>query len=450
MTGFELALLGFFLMLGAIFLRIPIAISMAVTGFIGSWIIRGNPIAVLSQMKSMSYDMFSSYSLSIVPMFLLMGQFATKSGMSNALFETASDWLGHRKGGVAMAAVGACAGFGAVCGSSLATASTMGQVALPEMRKRGYSDALSTGVLAAGGTLGILIPPSVILVIYSILTEQNIVKMFLAAFIPGILAALGYMLAVSVYVRIYPNSATTASCVPYIKRFTSLWRIWPVVIIFGLVIGGIAGDWNWAKDGVQALFTPTEGAAWGVVATGIYGLCTGGLTRKSFSDCILSTATASAMIFLILLGAQLFNSFLAITQMPNAMAEWISTSGFTPMTVLLVMLLTYLIFGCVMDSLSMILLTIPIFFPIIESLDFGMTAEATAIWFGILALIVVEVGLITPPVGMNLFIINSMAKDIPMQSTYHGVLPFLITDILRVALLISFPAISLWLVTAMF
>ena len=450
MTGFELALLGFFLMLGAIFLRIPIAISMALTGFIGSWIIRGNPIAVLSQMKSMSYDMFSSYSLSIVPMFLLMGQFATKSGMSNALFETASDWLGHRKGGVAMAAVGACAGFGAVCGSSLATASTMGQVALPEMRKRGYSDALSTGVLAAGGTLGILIPPSVILVIYSILTEQNIVKMFLAAFIPGILAALGYMLAVSVYVRIYSNSATTASRVPYAKRFASLWRIWPVVVIFGIVIGGIAGDWNWAKDGVQALFTPTEGAAWGVVATGLYGLWTGGLTRKSFVDCILSTSTASAMIFLILLGAQLFNSFLAITQMPNAMAEWISTSGFTPMTVLLVMLLTYLIFGCVMDSLSMILLTIPIFFPIIENLDFGMTAEATAIWFGILALIVVEVGLITPPVGMNLFIINSMAKDIPMQSTYHGVLPFLITDILRVALLISFPAISLWLVTAMF
>ena len=305
MTGFELALLGFFLMLGAIFLRMPIAIAMAVAGFVGSWIIRGNPTAVLSQMKSMSYDMFSSYSLSIVPMFLLMGQFATKSGMSKALFETASDWLGHRKGGVAMAAVGACAGFGAVCGSSLATASTMGQVALPEMRKRGYSDALSTGVLAAGGTLGILIPPSVILVIYAILTEQNIVKMFLAAFIPGILAALGYMLAVSVYVRLYPKSATTSPRVPYSQRFASLLRIWPVVVIFGLVMGGIAGDWNWSKDGVQALFTPTEGAAWGVVATGLYGLWTGGLNRKSFVECILSTASASAMIFLILLGAQL-------------------------------------------------------------------------------------------------------------------------------------------------
>ncbi len=450
MSGFELAVLGFFVMLGGIFLRMPIAVAMAVTGFVGSWIIRGNPTAVLSQMKSMSYDMFSSYSLSIVPLFLLMGQFATKSGMSNALFDTASDWLGHRKGGVAMAAVGACAGFGAVCGSSLATASTMGQVALPEMRKRGYSDALSTGVLAAGGTLGILIPPSVILVIYAIMTEQNIVKMFLAAFIPGILAALGYMLAVAVYVRIYPNSATAADRVPYGQRFRSLGKVWPVVVIFGLVMGGIAADWNWTKDGVQALFTPTEGAAWGAVATGLYGLWTGGLNRETIKECILSTASASAMIFLIILGAQLFNSFLAITQMPQALADWISTSGFTPLMVLLVMLLAYLVFGCVMDSLSMILLTIPIFFPIIESLDFGLSAEATAIWFGILALIVVEVGLITPPVGMNLFIINSMAKDIPIQRTYHGVLPFLISDMVRVAILIAFPGISLWLVAVMF
>lgn len=450
MSGFELAALGFALMLGAIFLRMPIAIAMAVTGFVGSWIIRGNPNAVLSQMKTMSFDMFSSYSLSIIPLFLLMGQFATKSGMSKALFDAASDWLGHRKGGVAMAAVGACAGFGAVCGSSLATASTMGQVALPEMRKRGYSDALSTGVLAAGGTLGILIPPSVILVIYAILTEQNIVKMFIAALIPGILAALGYIAAVAIYVRLYPDSATTAERMPYAQRLKSLWKVWPVVVIFGLVMGGIAADWNWSKSGVQALFTPTEGAAWGAVATGLYGWWTGGLNRETFKDCILSTASASAMIFLILLGAQLFNSFLAITQMPQVLAEWISTSGYAPMTVLLVMLFTYLVFGCVMDSLSMILLTIPIFFPIIESLDFGMTAEATAIWFGILALIVVEVGLITPPVGMNLFIINSIDKDIPIQRTYQGVLPFLISDIVRVAVLISFPAISLWLVSVMF
>jgi len=333
-------------------------------------------------MKTLTYDTFSSYSLTIIPLFLLMGQFATKSGMSAALFNAASDWLGHRKGGVAMAAVGACAGFGAVCGSSLATASTMGQVALPEMRKRGYSDALSTGVLAAGGTLGILIPPSVILVIYAILTEQNIVKMFLAALIPGILAALGYMLTVAIYVRVKPGSGPVAERKPMAERMRTLLKIWPVVVIFGLVMGGIAGDWNWFRPGVQALFTPTEGAAVGAVATGLYGVLSGGLNWRSFLDSIVEAAQASAMIFFILFGAQVFNSFLAFTQAPQVMADWVMGQGFAPMTVLIAMLVCYLVFGCVMDSLSMILLTIPIFFPIIEVLDFGLTLEQTAIWFG--------------------------------------------------------------------
>ncbi len=450
MTGLELAIFAFVLMLIAIFLRLPIGLSMGLTGFFGIWYMMGRPNVTLSQLKTLSYDTFSSYSLSIVPLFLLMGQFATKSGMSGALFNAASDWLGHRKGGVAMAAVGACAGFGAVCGSSLATASTMGQVALPEMRKRGYSDALSTGVLAAGGTLGILIPPSVILVIYAILTEQNIVKMFIAALVPGILAALGYMLTVAVMVRINPDSATTADRVPYLQRFKTLLSIWPVVVIFGLVMGGIAGDWNWARDGVQALFTPTEGAAVGAVATGMYGVMTGGLTWKGFLDSILATAQSTAMIFFIVLGAQIFNSFLAFTQAPQMLAEWVTSQGFAPLMVLTVMLVAYLTFGCVMDSLSMILLTIPIFYPIIEVLDFGLTPEEAGIWFGILALIVVEVGLITPPVGMNLFIINSMARDIPMAATYRGVAPFVLSDLIRVVILVGFPGITLWLVGVMF
>jgi len=423
---------------------------MGITGFVGTWIVLGRPSAPLAQLKTLSYDTFSSYSLSIVPLFLLMGQFATKSGMSAALFRAASDWLGHRKGGVAMAAVGACAGFGAVCGSSLATASTMGQVALPEMRKRGYSDALSTGVLAAGGTLGILIPPSVILVIYAILTEQNIVKMFIAALIPGLLAAAGYMVTVAIFVRLSPDAAAAAPRVPYRQRFSTLLKIWPVVVIFGLVIGGIAGDWNWVEPGVQALFTPTEGAAVGAVATGVYGVLTGGLNWRGFLDSILSAASASAMIFFIILGAQLFNSFLAFTQAPQALAAWVTAQGFAPLMILTLMLIFYLIFGCVMDSLSMILLTIPIFFPIIEALDFGLTPEQTAIWFGILALIVVEVGLITPPVGMNLFIINSMAKDIPIVKTYKGVAPFVLSDLIRVVILVSFPQITLWLVKVMF
>lgn len=450
MTGLEIALIGFALMLGAIFLRMPIAAAMAVTGFCGIWFVRGSAAAPLAQLKTLSYDAFSSYSLSIVPLFLLMGQFASKSGMSAALFQAASDWLGHRKGGIAMAAVGACAGFGAVCGSSLATASTMGQVALPEMRKRGYSDRLSTGVLAAGGTLGILIPPSVILVIYAILAGQNIVKMFLAALVPGILAALGYMIAVAIYVRLRPDEATAAPRVPYAERFKSLAKTWPVFVIFGLVIYGIAGDWDWSNPGPDALFTPTEGAAVGAVLTGAYAILTGQLSWRGFIDSVYGTATATGMIFFIVFGAQLFNAFLATTQAPQALAEWVVGLGYAPIVILAAMLLVYLVFGCVMDSLSMILLTIPIFFPIITALDFGLGAEATAIWFGILVLIVVEVGLITPPVGMNLFIINSLARDIPIRATYAGVTPFVLTDLIRVIILLAFPGITLWLVNFMY
>ncbi|MFC2967675.1 TRAP transporter large permease [Acidimangrovimonas pyrenivorans] len=450
MSGLELAIIAFLLMLLAIFLRIPIGPAMGITGFIGTWIVLGKPVAPLAQLKTLSYETFASYSLSIVPLFLLMGQFATRSGMSAALFNAASDWLGHRKGGVAMAAVGACAGFGAVCGSSLATASTMGQVALPEMRKRGYSDSLSTGVLAAGGTLGILIPPSVVLVIYAILAEQNIVKMFVGALVPGILAALTYMLTVAIFVRVNPGAASTAERKSYGERFRGLIGIWPVVVIFGLVMGGIAGDWDWTQPGVQALFTPTEGAAVGAVATGLYGILTGSLNWRGFLDSILQTAVSSAMIFLIILGAEMFNSFLAFTQAPQALTEWVTTQGFSPHLVLALILICYLIFGCVMDSLSMILLTIPIFFPIIQGLDFGLGKEDSAIWFGILALIVVEVGLITPPVGMNLFIINNVARDIPMSKTYKGVAPFVLADLLRVIVLVSFPGITLWLVHLMF
>ncbi len=450
MTGLELALVAFGLMLLAIFLRVPIAVAMGMAGFFGTWYVLGRPAAPLAQMKTLAYETFASYSLSIVPLFLLMGQFATRSGMSAALFGAASDWLGHRRGGMAMAAVGACAGFGAVCGSSLATASTMGQVALPEMRKRGYSDALSTGVLAAGGTLGILIPPSVVLVIYAILAQQNIVKMFVAALIPGILAALGYMLTVAIYVRVSPGAATRAARKPYAERFRGLVRVWPVVVIFGLVMGGIAGDWNWVQPGVQALFTPTEGAAVGAVLAGGYGVMTRTLGWGGFLESVLQTAISTGMIFLILLGAQLFNAFLALTRAPEALTDWVSHAGLSPYMVLLAILVCYLLFGCVMDSLSMILLTIPIFFPIIEGLDFGLTGEETAIWFGVLALIVVEVGLITPPVGMNLFIINNVARDIPITSTYRGVAPFVLSDLARVALLVGFPGLTLWLVRLMF
>ncbi|EKF17605.1 TRAP transporter large permease [Nitratireductor pacificus] len=434
MTNLELGLWSFPLLLLLIFLRLPIGLAMLLCGLGGSWLVFGSVTPVLAKLKNETYSTFSAYSLTIVPLFLLMGQFATLGGMSRALFKAAETWMGHKRGGVAMAAVGACAGFGAICGSSLATAATMSQVALPELRRYGYSGALATGTLAAGGTLGILIPPSVILVIYAILTEQNIAKLFVAAFVPGVLAAIGYMLAISVYVRLWPESAGTRPRAPYSERFRVLVDVWPVLVVFLAVVGGI----------YLGIFTPTEGAAVGAAGTGIIALVNGGLTRETFVQSILATATASAMIFFIVLGAGFYNSFLALAQVPQQMAAFVSEQGFNPWMVLTLILILYLVFGCVMDSLSMILLTIPIFFPIVTVLDFGLGAEEFAIWFGILVLIVVEVGLITPPVGMNLFVLNAMAKDTPIAATYRGVTPFIISDILRVALLTLFPAISLF------
>lgn len=440
MTGLEISIIAFILMLVAIFMRLPIGVAMAIAGFAGTWVMLGSPYSTLNQLKSLTFDTFSKDSLSIVPMFLLMGHFATKSGISKDLFRAAADWVGHRKGGMAIASIGACAGFGAVCGSSIATASTMGQVALPEMRRYGYSDSLSTGVLAAGGTLGILIPPSIILVIYAIITEQNIMKMFVAAAIPALLAILGYIISIMVYVRIKPNSAKTAPRVEYKERIRNLINIWPVVLIFLLVIGGIYGG----------VFTPTEGAAVGVVGTAAYGFISGGLDFDGFLESLLATATTTAMIFFIILGAQLFNSFLALTQTPQALVDWVNAENFSPIILLLCMLVCYLILGCVMDSLSMILLTLPIFFPIIQTLDFGIGTEGTEIWFGIITLIVVEVGLITPPVGMNLFIVNAIDNKVPITQTYLGVTPFIISDIIRVGILIAFPSLTLWLVNISF
>lgn len=312
----------------------------------------------------------------------------------------------------------------------------MGQVALPEMRRAGYSGALSTACLAAGGTLGILIPPSVVLVIYAILTEQNIAKLFMAAFVPGILAAAGYMLTVSLYVRFRPDSAGHRERAPWSERIAALVGVWPVLLIFIAVIGGI----------YSGVFTPTEGAAVGAAGTGLVALWKGGLDRKGLVDSFLSTAASTGMIFFIVLGATVYNGFLAFSQLPQQSAAYVAGLGLSPWLVLILILVCYLIFGCIMDSLSMILLTIPIFFPIVSALDFGLPPEEFALWFGIIVLIVVEVGLITPPVGMNLFVINSMAPDIPLSQTFRGVMPFIASDILRVAILVLFPSLTLFLV----
>lgn len=496
MTPIEIGIASFPALLILIFLRVPIGLAMFVVGLTGLvWVTGGWQVA-LGRLKHETYTTFSSYSLSIVPMFLLMGHFATLGGMSNALFKAAEGFLGHRRGGVAMAAIGACAGFGAICGSSLATAATMGRVALPELKNYGYAGGFSSATLAAGGTLGILIPPSVVLVIYAILTEQNIAKLFLAAFIPGVLAAVGYVIAISVYVRLYPDAAGTRPAVPWRDRFAALARVWPVLLVFGLVVGGIYLGW----------FTPTEGAAVGALGTGVIAFANGGLNRETLIDSFMVTARSTAMIFFIVLGAGFYNGFLALTQVPQELSNYVVSQGFSPWVVLTLILVFYLIFGCLMDSLSMILLTIPIFFPVISAMDFGLVslpamqadaaievlnkgipdglgqdmlasiqqaiadgaeltreqmkelgirvtegmarrveAEHLAIWFGILVLIVVEVGLITPPVGMNLFVINAMDRKTKMVEVYKAVMFFVASDIIRVAILVAFPAITLFL-----
>lgn len=436
MTPLEIGLWSFPVLMALIFMRVPIGLAMFLAGFVGLSFLPGGLNVALAKLKTESYTTFSSYSLSIVPMFLLMGYFATLGGMSQALFKAAESWLGHLKGGVAMAAIGACAGFGSICGSSLATAATMSRVALPELRRYGYAGGFSTATLAAGGTLGILIPPSVVLVIYAILTEQNIAKLFLAAFIPGLLAALGYVITISIYVRLNPGSAGVREPVPYAERFRALVDVWPVLLVFASVVGGI----------YLGVFTPTEGAAVGALGTGIIALVNGGLTIKTLLESFTATARSTAMIFFIVLGAGTYNSFLARTNVPQELSNWVVAQGFAPIVVLIIILVFYLVMGCLMDSLSMILLTIPIFYPAISAMDWGsMTIEEVSIWFGIIVLIVVEVGLITPPVGMNLFIINAMEKTTPMSETYKAVMYFVASDIVRVILLVAFPSITLFL-----
>ena len=434
MTPILLVLLIFAAMLLLMALRTPIAVAMFCAGALG-YVLQAGWLPLASFLNTQAFARFASHDLSVIPLFILMGNFATQGGISRALFEFAAAVMSRFKGGLAMASVMACAGFGAICGSSVATAATVTQVALPQMRKHGYSGRLATGTLAAGGTLGILIPPSVPLVIYAILTEQNIAKLFAAAMLPGVLAVLGYLAAIAVYVRVVPGQAPRLDTASRLT-WRSLAGVIPIMAVFLIVFGGIYGG----------LFTPTEGAAVGAAATLVAALAKREMTWAKFKQCFYATAETSAMIFLIFLGADLMNSALALTQVPAQLAGVVQGWGLPPLAVVAAVLLFYVVLGSVMDELSMILLTIPIFFPVIMALDFGMPAESVALWFGILVLMTVGFGLLAPPVGLNVYVVNRMARDVPIAESYRGVMPFLITDTLRTVLLLCFPAISLWLV----
>ena len=435
MTPIGLVLLILGIMVALMALRAPIAISMFVAGAVG-YLMQAGWLPFANFLNSQAFARFANYDLSVIPLFILMGNFATQGGISKALFEFATVVMARFRGGVAMASVLACAAFGAICGSSVATAATITSVALPELRRHGYSGRLATGTLAAGGTLGILIPPSVPLVIYAILAEQNIAKLFAAATIPGIIAMLGYMAAIGIYVRLFPGHAPEHDEDRPAMSARALMGVVPIALIFMLVFGGIYGG----------LFTPTEGAAVGAASTFIAALLKRELTWAKFAHCFYATAEASAMIFLIFLGADLMNSALALTQVPAQLAGVVQGWGLPPLAVVGAILLFYVVLGSVMDELSMILLTIPIFFPMVMGLDFGMSKESTAIWFGIMVLMTVGFGMLAPPVGLNVYVVNSMAKDVPIAESYRGVMPFLLSDTLRTLLLLFFPPISLWLV----
>ena len=433
MSPLMLVLIIFAIMLVLMAVRVPIAAAMFVAGAVG-YVMQAGWLPLANFLNTQAFARFASYDLSVIPLFILMGNFATQGGISKALFNIASIVMGRFRGGLAMAAVLASAAFGSICGSSVATAATITSVALPEMKRHGYSGRLATGTLAAGGTLGILIPPSVPLVIYAILAEQNIAKLFAAAMIPGIIAMLGYMAAIAIYVRVVPGQAPLVEDDAPKLTLAAVLAIIPITLVFFIVFGGIYGGF----------FTPTEGAAVGAAATFVAALIKREMTVQKFKHCFYATAESAAMIFMIFLGADLMNSALSLTQVPAQLASVVNGWGLSPLMVVSAILLFYVVLGAVMDELSMILLTIPIFFPMIMGLDFGMSKELTAIWFGIMVLMTVGFGLLAPPVGLNVYVVNSLAKDVPISESYKGVMPFLISDTLRTLLLLFFPGISLW------
>ena len=439
-------------------LRVPVGLAMVGVGIGGNYVLslffpflRFDPY--LQQFKSLLYGIVSNYELSVVPLFVLMGYLASQANLSRDLFRGVNALLGRFRGGVAMAAIGACAGFGAVCGSSLATASTMGKVALPELDRLKYSPRLATGTLAAGGTLGILIPPSVALVIYAVTVESSIIQMFQAAIIPGLIAVLFFMAVIAIQVRLNPSLAPKPEPMPAAERKEALLRLIPVMVIFGSIILGLGAG----------LFTPTPAAGVGVFAILVYGAYMrirgkGGLTWKGLRQSLKDTAITSSMIFFILLGAEILKGFFSRANLPAYMAEAAATSGFDPWLVMVLMLLALILLGCFMESLSMIVVVIPFFWPALVDINggdwataataaYGMGTEDLKIWFGILALIVVELGLITPPVGLNVFIINALAKGVPMSQTFRGVMPFFSAEIVRILLLIFAPILTLFVPT---
>jgi len=425
-------LLGIGLLLVLIFSGLPIGMSMGLVGFLGMSYLSGLKPG-LNIMGTTPHTTMASYSLSVVPLFILMGAFCFHSGLSKDIYYAVHRWVGHFRGGLAMATVGACALFAAVSGSSLATAATMGRVALPEMRRYHYDMRLATGSIAAGGSIGILIPPSVILVIYAILTEQSIGKLFLAGFIPGVLEAVFYMVTIYILCMRHPHMGPKGPKSNFRERMVGLRSAWGVVVLFLLVIGGI----------YLGVFTPTEAAGVGAFVALLFSLGRRQLSWKNFVASLNETSTTTAMVFVILIGAGLLGYFLAVTRLPFALSTFVSGLAVNRYIIIGFIIILYLVLGAIMSSLAMIVLTVPILFPVVQALGFD------PIWFGIIVVRVVEIGQITPPVGINVFVLKGVAKDVPIETMFRGIVPFLIADICHVAMLVAVPQIATFLPSLM-
>ncbi len=422
------ALYGFLAVFAMAFLRVPLAVAMMIAGVAGLGLMRGWTPA-FAGVSQVVFETGFAYVLSVIPLFVLMGNFVTRAGMARELYAAANSFVGHRPGGLAMASIIASGGFGAICGSSIATAATMTKVAFPEMRKHGYKDSLATGAIASGGTLGILIPPSTIMVIYGIITETNIGEMFVAGILPGLVAVAMLCLAVVFVTWRDPEAGPPAERHTWGERFTALRNIWAVVLLFALVIGGIYGG----------VFTATEGAGIGAAGAFLFALVRRTLSPKVLFEILVESSRTTAMLFTILIGAMIFTNFINFTSMPTDLRDWVVGISPSPIVVILLMMAIYLALGMVMEELAIVLLTIPVFFPIVTGLGFD------PVWFGILIITVVEIGMISPPVGLNLFVINSLLKDVKLSTIYSGVWPFVIADVLRLGILIAIPGLSLWL-----
>ena len=423
-----------------VFLRMPIALAMGLVGFVGYMELRGFR-ASISMVGRLIIDTAQDYGLSVIPLFILMGLFVSRGGLSRELYRASYAFLGHFRGGLAMATIVACAGFSAICGSSLATAATMSKVAMPQMRKYGYKDGLSTASIAAGGTLGILIPPSVILVIYGLLTETSIGKLFVAGIVPGLLGVLLYLVAVRFTVARDPSAGPAGERSDWRERVSALRDVWAVLLLFFLVIGGLYGALDFPP--LNLTFSPTEAAGMGAAGAFLIALSRGSLTFSGTAQVLVEAAQTTAALFAVLIGAWAFSNFVNLAGLPEALQATVSAAGLAPMTVMLTILLIYLVLGCVFESLSMLLLTVPIFFPLVASLGYD------PVWFGIVVVVVTEISLITPPVGLNVFVLKGVVGNVSTATIFKGVTPFWAVDIVRLALLVLLPGLALFLPQSM-